>query len=347
MQREEELVKRNARDLLLNLLSIYTPSKKEKEATSFFEKVSKDFNLKLEILPESNSFILGEGEILLASHIDTVPGYIKPREENNLIYGRGAVDAKGPLISMLIATWLLNEKGIKVKLAALADEENTSLGAKELIKSGNTFKYIIVGEPSNGTDIVVEYRGSIQLDIKCNGIPQHSSSAKDNLIINISKKMIEIYSPPENYDKPSIVPTIINAGEAYNVTPSSLYLHFDIRYSINNSRDEIIDLIRKKLQECEVEIVDEILPVKVNPNNPVVKSLTRALLKQSLKPRLVRKAGTSDMNILQRITNNIATYGPGNSSLEHTNQEKISLDEIYIGVKTYMLAIEELWQKQL
>jgi len=345
MQQEKELVKQKAKELLLDLLSIYTPSKNETNATKFFEKISNEFNLKLEILPDSNSFILGEGEILLASHVDTVPGYIEPKIENEVIYGRGAVDAKGPLISMIIAAWLLNEKGIKVMVSGLADEESTSIGAKELTLKNFNFKHIIVGEPSNGTDIVVEYRGSIQLDIMCESTPEHSSSAKSNLIVDISKKIIEVYKQPENYDKPSIVPTIIRAGESYNVTPAKLYLHFDVRYAINNKRDDLINEIKDKLQECGLKIVDETPPVKVSINNPVVKSLTRALLKQNIKPRLVRKAGTSDMNILQKITTSIATYGPGNSMLEHTNQEKITLDEIYIGVKTYMLAIEELWQK--
>ncbi|AAK40507.1 N-acetyl-lysine deacetylase [Saccharolobus solfataricus] len=345
MLQEKELVKQKAKELLLDLLSIYTPSKSEANATKFFEKISKDLNLKLEILPDSNSFILGEGDILLASHVDTVYGYIEPKIENELIYGRGAVDAKGPLISMIIATWLLNEKGIKVRVSGLADEESTSIGAKELIAKNYNFKYIIVGEPSNATDIVVEYRGSIQLDIMCEGTPEHSSSAKNNLIVDISKKIIEVYKQPENYDKPSIVPTIIRAGESYNVTPAKLYLHLDIRYAINNKREDLIKEITDKFPECNLKIVDETPPVKVSINNPVVKSLARALLKQNIKPRLVKKAGTSDMNILQRITTNIATYGPGNSMLEHTTQEKISLDEIYIGVKTYMLAIEELWQK--
>ncbi|WP_338599735.1 N-acetyl-lysine deacetylase [Sulfolobus tengchongensis] len=345
MQQEKELVKQKAKDLLLKLLSIYTPSKNERNAENFFEEVSNDLNLRLEILPQSNSFILGEGDILLASHVDTIPGYIEPKAENDTIYGRGAVDAKGPLIAMILTAWLLNEKGIKVRVAALADEESTSIGAKELLMKNYNVKHIIVGEPSNNTDIVIEYRGSIQLDIICKGTPEHSSSAKDNIIVNIAKKLLEVYKLPEGYDKPSIVPTIINAGEVYNVTPARLYLHFDIRYAINNDREELISRIREEFSECRVEIVDETPPVKVSANNPVVRSLTRALLKQGMKPRLVRKAGTSDMNILQKLTQNIATYGPGNSTLEHTNQEKISLDEIYIGVKTYMLAIEELWQR--
>lgn len=345
MLQEKELVKQNARNLLLDILSIYTPSKNEQNAINFFEKISKEFNLKLDILPKSNSYLLGEGDILLASHIDTVPGFIPPKIDGEIIYGRGAVDAKGPLVSMILAAWLLNEKGIKVRVAALTDEENTSIGAKELVSNNYRFKYIIVGEPSNTTDIVIEYRGSLQLDIQCYGKSEHSSSAKENLIINIARKLLEVYKQPENYEKPSIVPTIISAGETYNVTPSKLYLHFDIRYSINNNRNEIMDFIGKTFTECQTIIVDETPPIRVSVNNPVVKSLVRALLKQGIKPKLVRKAGTSDMNILQKITQNIASYGPGNSSLEHTNQEKISLDEIYIGVKTYMIAIEELWQK--
>ncbi|AOL16197.1 N-acetyl-lysine deacetylase [Sulfolobus sp. A20] len=346
MLQEKELVKQKAKELLLDILSIYTPSKNERTSTAFFEKISNQLNLKLKILPKSNSFILGEGDVLLASHVDTVPGFIPPKEEGETIYGRGAVDAKGPLVGMILAAWLLNERGIKVTVAALTDEESTSIGARELVSLSSNYRHCIVGEPTNTTDIVIEYRGSIQLDIQCYGNSEHSSSARNNLIVDISKKILEIYKPPEKFDKVSIVPTVINAGDTFNVTPSKVYLHLDIRYAINDNRDRILDEVQNIFKECEIKVIDETPPVKVSTNNDVVKSLMRALLKQQLKPRLVRKAGTSDMNILNKICYNIAGYGPGNSSLEHTDQEKISLDEIYIGVKTYMLAIEELWQKR-
>ncbi|BFH73211.1 N-acetyl-lysine deacetylase [Sulfurisphaera javensis] len=345
MQLEKELLRQKIKELLIEIVSIYTPSGEEERAKDFFDKISKEFNLKLEIT-KTNSYLLGEGNILLASHIDTVPGFLEPKVEGDIIYGRGAVDAKGPLVAMLLATYLLNEKGYKVQFAALSDEEGKSKGARELVNSGKKYDYIIVGEPSNTYDIIIEYRGVLHLDVTCRGVPQHSSSAKDNLIVNIAKNILEVYRPPINYDDFSIVPTVIKSGDYINVTPSEAYLHLDIRYSVKNSKNEILNIIKEKFRECSISIVEDIEPVKVSANSELVKSLMRGLIKQGHKPRLARKAGTSDMNILKNITQEIATYGPGNSSLEHTDNEKISIDEIFIALNTYINAIEELCLKK-
>lgn len=51
------------------------------------------------------------------------------------------------------------------------------------------------------------------------------------------------------------------------------------------------------------------------------------------------------MNLLISITPSIATYGPGDSRLEHTEFERITLDEIYIATLTYVNALEELCLK--
>ncbi len=42
-------------------------------------------------------------KFVLLGHIDTVPGEITVRQENDSLFGRGAVDAKGPLASFVVA----------------------------------------------------------------------------------------------------------------------------------------------------------------------------------------------------------------------------------------------------
>ncbi|BCU70514.1 N-acetyl-lysine deacetylase [Stygiolobus caldivivus] len=346
MRLEKDYLKPRVKELLLELLKIYTPSGEEYKALSFFEKVSKELNLELRVT-SSNSYYLGkDSDILLVSHVDTVPGYIEPRDENGIIYGRGAVDDKGPLIAMLMATSILNDKGYSISFAALSDEENKSKGARELVSTGKRYKYIIVGEPSNTSGIVVEYRGVLHVDIKCSDKPQHSSSANSNLIVNIADKILRVSKFPESYDIPSIIPTIFHAGEYINKSPSSGVVHFDIRYSVKSSKEDLLLKIRDVFKDCEIVIVEDIPPVKVSTNSNLVKSIMRGLIKQGIKPSLTRKYGTSDMNILSVITSDIVNYGPGDSKLEHTDYEHISLEEIFISINTYVSAIEELCSKK-
>ena len=54
--------------------------------------------------------IKGDGpqEIMLLGHIDTFPGNPPVRREGDLLYGRGSVDAKGPLCTFAAAASLVD-----------------------------------------------------------------------------------------------------------------------------------------------------------------------------------------------------------------------------------------------
>jgi LysW-gamma-L-lysine carboxypeptidase len=50
----------------------------------------------------------GGRTVMLVSHVDTVPGELRVKVYGGKVYGRGAVDAKGPLSAMLVeAAWWL------------------------------------------------------------------------------------------------------------------------------------------------------------------------------------------------------------------------------------------------
>src|SRR5689334_5882768 len=42
-------------------------------------------------------------ELVLLGHMDTVPGFIVVRQKGDKLYGRGAVDARGPLCTFIAA----------------------------------------------------------------------------------------------------------------------------------------------------------------------------------------------------------------------------------------------------
>jgi len=52
----------------------------------------------------------GPKQVVLLGHIDTVPGEIKLVQDANLLYGRGAVDAKGPLACLVDAVAQIGKK---------------------------------------------------------------------------------------------------------------------------------------------------------------------------------------------------------------------------------------------
>ncbi|HXV44652.1 MAG TPA: M20/M25/M40 family metallo-hydrolase, partial [Anaerolineae bacterium] len=71
--------------------------------------------------------------------------------------------------------------------------------------------------------------------------------------------------------------------------------------------------------------------------NPLVRAFLQTIRAAGGAPRFVVKTGTADMNVVAPYWPNtpIVAYGPGDSSLDHTPDEHIDLNE-------YLRAIEVL-----
>ena len=147
-------------ELLRKALQLYTPSRSEASVANMikdrcvnelgFEQVHID-NVGNVIAAKGN----GEPRILLCGHMDTVPGYIPVRIEDGFIYGRGASDAKAPLIAMLLAASEYPKQRGTIIFAGVVDEEGNAAGVKQLVKSKISVDYAIFGEPSGIENITV------------------------------------------------------------------------------------------------------------------------------------------------------------------------------------------------
>ncbi|MEI7990748.1 MAG: M20/M25/M40 family metallo-hydrolase, partial [Chloroflexota bacterium] len=90
----------NPTALLETLLTHYSPTGNEMSAVQFLHQAMEQLGYTAHIDAAGNVIgTRGSGprEILLLGHIDTVPGMIEVRSEGDLLFGRGAVDAKGAL----------------------------------------------------------------------------------------------------------------------------------------------------------------------------------------------------------------------------------------------------------
>ena len=69
--------------------------------------------------------------VFLSTHMDTVPPFIAPTEDDEKIYGRGSCDAKGIIAAQITAAEELRKQGINdIGLLFTVDEERSSTGAK-------------------------------------------------------------------------------------------------------------------------------------------------------------------------------------------------------------------------
>src|ERR1041385_3177513 len=93
--------------LLTELLKAYSPSHEEHSASEFLAGWMQSAGYDRAFVDEAGNAvgILGDGpqEIVLLGHIDTVLGYINVEVRDGQLYGRGSVDAKGPLATFAAA----------------------------------------------------------------------------------------------------------------------------------------------------------------------------------------------------------------------------------------------------
>ncbi len=230
--------------------------------------------------------------------------------------------------------------------AGVTDEEQYSAGLSELIRENIRAEYAFFGEPGGFSRITVGYRGHVTLRITIITPEIHASAPK--FVTNSAELLFEIYNSMkkvldaennDSLDRISISLTEIKSGTAHNVIPGKTTATIDIRVPIGSKTAEVKDSVQKlisdftsKVEDAEISIsYDEPTePYRVSLNSPLVRALSRSILKSGSKPQFITKSGTGDMNTYAQVFGvDAVTYGPGEAKLSHSSDENVSIKEIF------------------
>jgi LysW-gamma-L-lysine carboxypeptidase len=351
-------------ELLRKALQIYTPSRSEASVANMikdrcvnelgFEQVHID-SVGNVIAAKGN----GEPRILLCGHMDTVPGYIPVRIEDGFIYGRGASDAKAPLIAMLLAASEYPKQRGTIIFAGVVDEEGNATGVKQLVKSKISVDYAIFGEPSGIANITVAYKGRLAVRLTCDvGSSAHASApwlAKNSIeemfdFWNAIKSEINRTGTRENKTNSiSCSLTEIIGGSSHNITPQKCKITIDVRIPTITTCENVLKIIdgaitevsNKKGVKATYRIEDKTEPFEANHTSTIVRALSLSILDVCKKrPILVRKTGTGDMNILgNALKIPMITFGPGDPHTSHTVDERVEIEEYVSSIEVFSRAL--------
>ena len=351
------MTSRYAIKTLEKALRIYTPSLSEKALADILADRCDDLGFRDIHQDEVGNLIAtkgsGEPKILLCGHMDVVPGKIKVRREGNMLHGRGASDAKAPLIAMLFAAANIKENQGTVTFVGAVDEEGNATGIKNLVKNKPDVDYAIFGEPSSIEKVTIAYKGRLAIDLMVNvGDSAHASAPwlAKNAIEETSSIVTELKNDLEdgqqNKTKGMMLTatlTKIRGGTSHNVTPIECVATLDIRIPVDMNCNDVEAKITTKLNEISKtrkikvlhSVTDETEPFEAAHNSPLVRAITLAVIDiEKKRPMLIRKTGTGDMNVIgNQLKIPVITYGPGDPHEAHTIDEKISLDEFVKGIE--------------
>ena len=118
-----------------------------------------------------------QAEVVLSTHMDTVPPFIPSTEDDRFIYGRGACDAKGIIAAQISAVERLRSQDIQnVGLLFTFDEEQAGIGARSANEheSAKHCRFLINGEPTDNL-LATGSRGSLRVRLKTIGRAAHSA----------------------------------------------------------------------------------------------------------------------------------------------------------------------------
>jgi len=295
---------------------------------------------------------IGDGplHVVMLGHIDTVPGEVPVRIEGDDLYGRGSADAKGPLATFVAATADAAAtgklRGVRVTVIGATGEEAHSPGANYLAQTMPAPDACIIGEPGGWESIVLGYKGSMQLRYTLSQPNTHGAGQQapaPQIAVGVWNRILD-WSREWNADKARefdrVTPTLREFASANDGLTQTAMLVMNVRVPPALTPDEVWARlpIGGETPGMFEFLEAPVSPYRCDKNTSLVRALLTGVRSVGGTPKFKTKTGTADMNVVGPVWQcPMAAYGPGDSALDHTPHEHISIAE-YLQAVTALTA---------
>jgi [amino group carrier protein]-lysine/ornithine hydrolase len=297
----------------------------------------------------------GRFHVVLLGHIDTVPGHVPVRiKGEELLYGRGSVDAKGPLATFVAATARAYERGLldglRVTVIGGIGEEAHSPGANFLAETMPAPDACVIGEPGNWESVVLGYKGSMQLHYEIMQPLAHGAGQQlpaPQIAVGFWNGLAA-FCAELNGEKTGaferIEPTLRRFASDSDGLTERASMDINVRLPQGLAPEYVWAHLPTQNTAGTVTMLESPVPAyRCEKNTPLVRSLLAGVRAVGGTPRFKVKTGTADMNVVGPVWQcQMAAYGPGDSSLDHTPGEHISLWEYGRAIESLANALGEL-----
>ncbi|HEV2581825.1 MAG TPA: [LysW]-lysine hydrolase [Ktedonobacteraceae bacterium] len=337
--------------LLRQMLTIPSYSRQERALAHFLVEQARQMGMDA-CVDEAGNFVASthpraeQGQpIVLLGHMDTVRGVVPVRLEDERLYGRGAVDAKGPLAAFLCAAARLLSRVEShdqpvVVIGAVEEEAATSRGARAVVGRYRPAACII-GEPSGSQAITIGYKGRLLLDYRLArpashsaGQQQNSSEAAIAFWNRVTRHAEEWNAQHSTQSSPfaSLMPSLRSITNSQDGLEEQTRLTLGYRLPPDFDTAALRTQLAQWAEEDQATLAfsGEEATFQSTRATPLARAFVNAIRANGGQPSFKLKTGTSDMNVVGPIWGqNIVAYGPGDSHLDHTPQEHIVVAEYH------------------
>jgi LysW-gamma-L-lysine carboxypeptidase len=278
--------------------------------------------------------------LILLGHIDTVPGFPPVATRDGKLYGRGAVDAKGPLAAFATAAAVVGPRpGWRIVVVGAVEEEAaTSKGARHIARIYGP-DMAIIGEPTGWQRLALGYKGRLLADLTVRRSMAHRAgphlSAPEEAIHfwNSVNERVSVLNREHERIWEQVHAGVRSFESSDDGLEETAHMELGFRLPLRMTPTELEAHLRSLANGHELGFHGEEAAFKADKNNLLVRAFLGAVRDGGGDPGFVVKTGTSDMNVVGPVWRcPIAAYGPGDSALDHTPDEHVDLGEWCSGV---------------
>ena len=299
--------------------------------------------------------------VALLGHMDTVPGEIPVRvDDSGVLHGRGSVDAKGPLCAFMAAVAELPPQALAaarfVVIGATEEEAPSSRGAHH-IRDTLRPDFVLIGEPSGWEGLTLGYKGRLVARLGALKGNFHTAgegtSAADDLTEGWFR--VRAWAAAFNEGQPGVFDRVqatvqdLRAGTDGLQQVAEATLGFRLPPTLSpQDAQAAVRACLADLESVSVEFLGQETAVRHPKDNLLTRAMRVGIRAHGGTPVFKVKTGTSDMNVVAPAWPvPTLAYGPGDSALDHTPEERLDLAEYDRAVAVLRDALTQLARSQV
>ena len=292
----------------------------------------------------------GSKTLVLLGHMDTVGGGPEVHRKDGKLYGRGTVDAKGPLAVFVqaLARIKMPDDWKVVVIGAVEEEVASSFGARHIVKAYHP-EACVIGEPSGSRALTLGYKGYLKVEFERHQPTAHTAGPNPSACDHVFQfcenafELCHTINGEETRFFHCVHGTIREMHTPHDEQEESARVKMTFRLPPQLSPAQLEARLREFSDPVGHMTTEGGLQAHLGErNSSLVGAFSRTFRNRGWRPRHKVKTGTSDMNVVGPVWRcPIAAYGPGDSSLDHTPDEHIRIEEYLESIDVLSETLED------